>query len=497
MSRLKRKNLTLPEILFSSNDPSESRELSRLRKEGIIKKIASRVYTSNLVDDPERIIARNIFPIIGRLYPGSVLSFRSALEAKISPKRNLYLTYSYKNNVELPGVTLRFSKGPGPIEGDLPLNGGLYLAQEARALLENLTVSRTPEEEKKIMPPEEIEKVIDRVIHVQGHDGINKIRDKGREIATPLGLTVEFEKLDKIIGGMLSTRPASNLISSTAKARAAGLPYDSHRLEIFHTLFSALKVAFPARPEPNSTSKSFENFAFFESYFSNYIEGTKFKIEEARDIIESGRPAANRNADSHDILGTYQIVANRSEMNKVPLNPEEFLSLLRGRHRVILRAREDKRPGELKLKNNMAGNVEFVDARLVKGTFHQSFPLYQALTDPFARAAFMMFAVSEVHPFDDGNGRIARIMMNAELVNSGQAKIIIPTVFREDYFGSLRKLTRDGKPSPFIRAMQYAHEFSALIAGEDWEQTTALLKEMNAFLEPVDGNKIKMPHKEN
>jgi Fic family protein len=108
-----------------------------------------------------------------------------------------------------------------------------------------------------------------------------------------------------------------------------------------------------------------------------------------------------------------------------------------------------------------------------------------------------MFAVSEVHPFDDGNGRIARIMMNAELVNSGQAKIIIPTVFREDYFGSLRKLTQDGKPSPFVRAMQRAHEFSALIAGEDWEQTTALLKEMNAFLEPVDGNKIKMPHKEN
>ena len=28
----------------------------------------------------------------------------------------------------------------------------------------------------------------------------------------------------------------------------------------------------------------------------------------------------------------------------------------------------------------------------------------------------MMFLVSEVHPFVDGNGRIARIMMNAELV---------------------------------------------------------------------------------
>jgi len=28
----------------------------------------------------------------------------------------------------------------------------------------------------------------------------------------------------------------------------------------------------------------------------------------------------------------------------------------------------------------------------------------------------MMFLVSEVHPFLDGNGRIARVMMNAELI---------------------------------------------------------------------------------
>ena len=37
-----------------------------------------------------------------------------------------------------------------------------------------------------------------------------------------------------------------------------------------------------------------------------------------------------------------------------------------------------------------------------------------SLDDPIARAIYMMFLVSEVHPFDDGNGRMARIMMNAE-----------------------------------------------------------------------------------
>ena len=41
--------------------------------------------------------------------------------------------------------------------------------------------------------------------------------------------------------------------------------------------------------------------------------------------------------------------------------------------------------------------------------------------------------ISEVHPFNDGNGRIARVMMNAELVRADQSRIIVPTVFREDY----------------------------------------------------------------
>jgi Fic family protein len=35
--------------------------------------------------------------------------------------------------------------------------------------------------------------------------------------------------------------------------------------------------------------------------------------------------------------------------------------------------------------------------------------LYQAMNHPFKKAAFMLFLVSEVHPFIDGNGRVARI----------------------------------------------------------------------------------------
>lgn len=69
-----------------------------------------------------------------------------------------------------------------------------------------------------------------------------------------------------------------------------------------------------------------------------------------------------------------------------------------------------------------------------------------------ARALYAMFLVSEVHPFDDGNGRLARLVMNAELSQAGQCRIIIPTLYRETYLDCLRALSREADPKPYIKA---------------------------------------------
>ena len=44
----------------------------------------------------------------------------------------------------------------------------------------------------------------------------------------------------------------------------------------------------------------------------------------------------------------------------------------------------------------------------------RGFEMYRTLDTPSRRAAFIHFLVSEVHPFADGNGRVPRMMMNAE-----------------------------------------------------------------------------------
>lgn len=474
----------LQEIVFSSSNPQVSKQISKLEKTGRLRKIAPRIYTPNFSDSPHTIIRRNLFTILGRLYPGAILSHRSALEFKPTSAGHIFLTYTYTKKISLPGITLRFVEGHAPIEGDNRFSDELFASQTERALLENLQVSRQTGPESKTLTLPEIEERLEGVIRVKSEAGLNELRDKARIIADKLGMKTEFEKLNKLISALLDTKPSKILSSPLAVVRAFGNPYDPARLPLFEKLFVALKQQeFPTQPEKNSSNQSFRNFAFFEAYFSNYIEGIEFELEDARRIIETDTPMPNRDEDSHDVLGTYKLVSNKTEMSLTPASPEEMLEILLYRHQVLLKARISMKPGQFKDKNNRAGETHFVDHTLVKGTLIKGFDYYQALTHPFAKAVYIMFLVSEVHPFLDGNGRIARVMMNAELVKDSQTKIIIPTVYRDDYVGALRRITRQNDPSAYIRMMQRAWIFSATIIGEDMKTMEKHLEASNAFKE--------------
>ncbi|MCX6292216.1 MAG: Fic family protein [Bacteroidetes bacterium] len=477
----------LQEVIFASSDSKISKQISKLEKEKKIRKIAPRLYSSNFTDKKEVIVRRNLFHIISQLFPGAMLSHRSALEFQPTQAGQIFLTYKYTKKLILPGITLRFMQGHKPIEGDNPFFENLYASQKARAFLENFQHSKGTGGISKTMSLPEIEEKLESIIRVNGEKEINELRDKAKKISVKLKMKKEFEQLNRIISALLSTKPSRILKSPLATARAFGMPYDPARIALFEKLFVELQsTEFKNRKDRNSSLKSYRNFSFYESYFSNYIEGTVFELSEAKQIIDSNLPLPSRNDDSHDVLGTYQIVSSKKEMSIVPNSPDELLTILLYRHKILLGSRTSKQPGEFKDRNNRAGETVFVDFNLVRGTLIRSMNYYKSLTHPFAKAAYLMFVLSEVHPFWDGNGRIARVMMNAELTKQGQSKIIIPTVFRDDYLGALRKLTRQEDISSYIRMLQRAHEFSSTVMGDDREEMGKYLAECNAFKEHTE-----------
>ena len=487
----------IQEIVFAASDKRESRRITSLLKEGTIRKIAPRIYSSNLSDEPSIIIKRNWYRVLSNLYPDSLLSHRTALESKPTKGGHIYLTHIYTKNVELPGLTIHFLNGPSRIEGDNPFFENLYISQEARAFLENLQTTRSAGEEAKTLPLPQLEERLEAIIRAKGEQGLNTIRDRAKIISTVLGMEKEFKKLNDLISDLLATGESNsdsyrNLKSPAGIARALGEPLDPDRIRLFESIYEELAgKIFPEYKDKNTTDTAYKTFGFFEGYFSNYIEGTEFTVSEAREIVTNETSIPLRDEDSHDILGTYRIVSDRKEMSVCPTTSREFLDIMRRRHAVLLQSRISKKPGEFKHMNNRAGNTEFVDWQLVTGTLQKGFEWYSLLREPFAKAVYMMFLVSEVHPFNDGNGRIARIMMNAELSAKRLSKIIIPTVYREDYMGALRKLTRQRIADPYVRMLLRAYEFSSTLSGESIDEMENHLTECDAFKEPKEG-KLKI-----
>ncbi len=95
-----------------------------------------------------------------------------------------------------------------------------------------------------------------------------------------------------------------------------------------------------------------------------------------------------------------------------------------------------------------------------------------------------MFAVSEVHPFADGNGRLSRALLNAELSAADQCRIVIPLCFRADYLGALRAMSRQGNPELLLRMADRAQHWASLVDWSAMPRALADLESTNALVPP-------------
>ncbi len=480
------KKQPLSALIFPPKTSREREALRLLILEGKVKKIGPRLYASGPKSQYELVVRSDWPSIVSNLFPNALLSHRSALEYKPSPEGVIFLTSSTNRKVVFPGLTLQFIRGPGPRKDD-PKFMAFHSSSFARALLENLSISHADAAVKTITAVE-IEQKLEAILLTKGEKAINEIRDQATSIANDFSWTKEFDRLNKMIGAMLGTKSSDALVSDASLARAKNIPYDVGAVRRFQLLFGELRnYPFASLEESNQNPDGFKHKAFFEAYFSNYIEGTTFEIEEAEEIIFDKKIPKNRPADAHDIMGTFAIVSSRSEMQRVPNTSfYQFEALLKERHSLLMVGRNEANPGAYKQTANRAGNTMFVHPDYVLGTLIKGFEFYKNLPPGMARAVFIMFLVAEVHPFVDGNGRIARIMMNAELCSAGLSTIIIPTVYREDYLSGLRALSRRERALPLIKMLSKAQSYSTLDFS-NYPSALNTITQNQWFLEPDEG----------
>ena len=66
---------------------------------------------------------------------------------------------------------------------------------------------------------------------------------------------------------------------------------------------------------------------------------------------------------------------------------------------------------------------------------------------PVELATYAHRRLVDIHPFQDGNGRTARLLMNLILINQGYCIVSIPPVLRHDYIVALQQAQRENRPS--------------------------------------------------
>lgn len=466
-------------IIFSS--PINSALLSYKLKNGKIIRLGDGIYSDDLTTPARTQISYHIDTILTHLGVEGAYAWRSAFGIKSKDDRILLEGRKARSISLAEGMSVTVIATPSFDEKHrLPVHDGSALLRPSfyRAVLENLSQSKVFAKRSNAELSKSLLK--DRLLSVAINNphGVADELLVFRSLAGELGLESSLQEIERVAIAI-----SDDGVFRSARAR----PVDTMRIQMFEQAAEKLSLSLGALTFDSSdaTEKQQDNLDFLESYFSNYIEGTEFEIEEAEQIVyESGYNESHaRSADGHDILALYRIIKQPSQRL---VSAGEYIDATQRWNRELMSHRMAN-AGEFKTSFNRAGGTRFVAPELAHETLLKAFSMAKEIPAGFARAAFLKLAFVEVHPFVDGNGRVSRLLMNNEMQQAGLNRFIVPTVFREDYLLALKAFSQAKNIFPFERMMSRLAAINrAIPKEEDRNVLIRILREKSAFCHAAD-----------
>lgn len=216
------------------------------------------------------------------------------------------------------------------------------------------------------------------------------------------------------------------------------------------------------QPLPASVTNQLKKQFLIEwTYNSNAIEGNSLTLKETQMVLESGLTIKGKPLKDHLEATNHKEAISLVETfvaKKKPLN----LDLIFALHKMVLKSIEDQE----------AGRLRRVDVRII-GSSHECPPFERVplLMKQFVdwlkitrvnivdKAAQAHFKLVDIHPFIDGNGRTARLLMNLILMRKGFPPAVILKTDRPKYFRLLER-GHFGEIKPFVNFVGQSTERS-------------------------------------
>lgn len=224
--------------------------------------------------------------------------------------------------------------------------------------------------------------------------------------------------------------------------------------------------------DKEAEARVMQKFRLEWNYHSNNLEGNSLTFGETKALIQSGITAQGKPLRDHfEIIGHNEAIDWVMEVVKGdrPLT-EHFIREL---HELLLKeeyeidaispeghsTKKKIRIGEYKSSPNhvitSTGEIlRFASPEETPGLMKDLLEWYQERLEkkdrhPILMATQFHYRFVRIHPFDDGNGRTARILMNFILMQFGFPPAIIKTEEKQDYLSVLSQADA-GVMEPFV-----------------------------------------------
>jgi len=227
-----------------------------------------------------------------------------------------------------------------------------------------------------------------------------------------------------------------------------------------------LKLLQSLRPlPPASVAKLREQFTIEMTYNSNAIEGNRLTLKETFLIIQEGLTIKGKSLREHleakDHYEALNYLYDFIEKDRQQTISEIFIRNIQS---LIVRETEKTEAGKYRDGNVIitgsnhtppdTSEIPFLMEDLIKWIKENEKKLYH-----IELAAIIHHKLVFIHPFFDGNGRTARLVMNLLLMQKGYPLVMILKNDRKRYYDSLDKADT-GNYLPFIRFIVQAVERS-------------------------------------
>ncbi|MBU1998976.1 MAG: Fic family protein [Candidatus Omnitrophica bacterium] len=196
----------------------------------------------------------------------------------------------------------------------------------------------------------------------------------------------------------------------------------------------------PFSNEMNHQIKEYFRIGF--TYSSNALEGNSLTISETKVVIEDGLTIAGKPLrDHYEATGHSDAFDHMYALATGKTITEEDIKKL---HALFYhRIKEEDAGMYRKVQAIITGSQyplptpEALPGMMQK--FIKNLPILKKDNHPVAYAARLHKEFVFIHPFVDGNGRVARLLMNVALMQAGYIIAIIPPLKRSEYISALEK----------------------------------------------------------